>query len=216
MSKPGRIGPFWALGLSLGSRIRVTRSAVRLSIDSLLYSHAPGAQSSLILGEVRNTPRPSETRTFLSCDLPKIDPSMRPMRMLRPEAVSNRPSRSTMKRCPGALSSRTSAPANRNRSAMKAANSSLSNRRGQSRRSRRRGGSDPSAMATASATLERLAERNGDGERAVALLAVQRHADIDADRAETGIITRSDARREMPVLDVRRGLRRQGATVEEG
>ena len=54
------------------------------------------------------------TETLRSCDLPKIEPSIRPMRMLSPDAVSNLPMRSTMKRWPGALSSSTKAPASRN------------------------------------------------------------------------------------------------------
>ncbi len=42
---------------------------------------------------------------------------------------------------------------------------------------------------------EGLAERDGDRERPVALLAVERNADIDADRAEARIIADADARR---------------------
>ncbi len=57
-------------------------------MESLFASQAPGAQSSLMLGDVRNTPRWSATETLRSCDLPKIEPSIRPIRMRRPEAVS--------------------------------------------------------------------------------------------------------------------------------
>src|SRR5438132_3974822 len=41
-----------------------------------------------MLGDIRKTPRLSAIVTFLSCDLPKIEPSIRPMRMRRPGAVA--------------------------------------------------------------------------------------------------------------------------------
>src|SRR6185295_5839681 len=71
-------------------------------------------------------------------------------------------------------------------------------------------------MAAASAILEGLTERNGDGDGAVTLLPVQGHAEVNADRAEARIVTRADAGREMPVLDVRHGFGRQRAAIEEG
>ena len=58
---------------------------------SLLASHAPGAQSSLMLGEVRKTPRWSATPTLPQLRLAEDRPSMRPMRIRSPEAVSNPP-----------------------------------------------------------------------------------------------------------------------------
>ena len=53
MSKPGRIGPLLALGFSFGARMSVTRSAVILSIESLLASHArqPGEVFAALLAQ---------------------------------------------------------------------------------------------------------------------------------------------------------------------
>ena len=45
-------------------------------------------------------------------------------------------------------------------------------------------------VIAASATLERLPERDGDCDRAVAFLPVERHAEVDADRPEARIIAR--------------------------
>ena len=110
MSKPGRIGPFFVLGLSCGRRIRSTRSAVRLSIAKRVVE--PRARRPVERRfRARSGTRPAgrDTATLRSFDLPNTDPSIRPIRNLRPELVSIRAIRSTMKRWPGAVSSRTSA-----------------------------------------------------------------------------------------------------------
>src|SRR5690242_1566114 len=168
-----------------------------------------------MFGEVRKTPRWSDTATLRSCDLPKIDPSMRPIRILRPEAVSSPWTRSMMKRWPGAVSSSTSAAAIRTSRATKTGESSLSSRHFQSGRSRRGGGGVPSAVAASSAILEGLPERDCDREGPVALLTVQRDAEVDADRTEARIIADADPGRVSEVGEARQRLGGEGAAVEE-
>src|SRR5204862_473357 len=63
--------------------------------------------------------------------------------------------------------------------------------------------------------LKGLAQRHGHGDRAVALIALQRHADVDADWPEARIIAHAEACRETPVLEIRHRLGRQRAAVEE-
>ncbi len=50
--------------------------------------------------------------------------------------------------------------------------------------------------------LERLPERNRHGHEPVAGLAVERHAEVDADRSERRIITRAHSDREAPIFEV--------------
>src|SRR5206468_410249 len=63
---------------------------------------------------------------------------------------------------------------------------------------------------------ERLAKRHGDGERAIALLAVEWDAKVDADRAEARIIADAEPGCGAPMTKVRARRRGQCAAVEEG
>src|SRR5258705_9972366 len=55
--------------------------------------------------------------------------------------------------------------------------------------------------------LERLPERDRDRQRAIALLAVERHPDVDPDPPEARIVTPAPPRRGTPFLEIRQGLR---------
>ena len=184
MSKPGRIVPRLALGFSLGSRIRVTRSAVTLSMCSLFDSHAPGDQSRSISGEVRKAPRVSETVTFWSCDLPNTEPSIRPIRILRPDAVSKRGDAVDDEAVPG-----------RGVEQHQAAREQEQQRDEQSEQlveqpARPVPSQPPWRRARfvrdgdLGHVLERLPERDRHRDGPVAWLAVERHAEVDPDRSE--------------------------------
>ena len=117
-----------------------------------------------------------------------------------------------MKRCPGAVSSRTNPAASNTSSAMNKASNSLTRRRGQSLRRRRCGVSTGDRLID---HLEGLPKRDSHRDAAVVLARVQRSADVDPDRAEARIIANAETRTELPVLRTGPGLRRQGSAVEK-
>src|SRR5215213_2276834 len=98
-----------------------------------------------------------------------------------------------MNRWPGAVSSSTSPAASSTSSAANSASNSLINRRAQSRLSRRWAVGGASLETSSSATLKRLAERDGDRQRSIALLPIERNADVDPDWPEARIVTGSDS-----------------------
>src|SRR5207253_8430041 len=63
--------------------------------------------------------------------------------------------------------------------------------------------------------LERLPERYGDRQRAVAFLAIERNADVEPDRPQARIIARAKAGRGTPVLEVRQRFGGQRTSIEE-
>ena len=152
-----------------------------------------------MLGEVRNTPRLvaiedvaqlrlAEDRTVDTADSDAQARRLEPGDPVDDPAVTR-----------GAVEQH-GRPARTSSSTTNSANSSLSRRRAnrRSRPAQLRPVGDRRRLRPS----EGLAERHGDRERSVAFLTVERHAEIDADRAEAGIITDADAGGEAPVLDV--------------
>ena len=144
-------------------------------------------------------PRWSATLTLRSCDLPKIEPSMRPMRICSPDAVENllmlvddeAVARGAVEQHQEDREQEQERDEKREQ-LIQQAQAPVTPQA--NRRYRPLAG----CSATSHRPSESLAERDRDRDRAVALLAIERDSEVDADRAEERIIANAKARGEAP------------------